>query len=408
MHERREFSIKRESFMSSKQRALAATAAIFCVAVLGTAQAEEVPEVEEAPEVEQEEAGQEAAEAAVASEEAEADAEEAAEEAIDEIEDEVFADKDDEKDSKDWSVTGSVGIHVGQGTFARVSNDTQWAGEVDDGRGFQSRVSMNFSVTPSYRWKDFTVSSTLSFQQWLTPGGGFNAPYEGRFGDIGINASGGWKGWTIEQLGDLRISPRASVNIPIIRSAMTRTASFRGSVGGGLNVSKNFFSKLTLSYGLSGSRSFHDYTSGVVDIDRIGQENALFRAQGAEAVAPGLLAVGGVNSPWALNNSLSANFRVGDLSATVTYAYSRRWSYNVTEADEFSSEIQCAGVCSGDSMRGAISLGYRINDWLNLSGGVSSGGLPKTADQRSFNFPFWNFNSAVGPSAINIGVSGTY
>lgn len=389
--------------MSSKQRALAAMTAIFCVAALGTAQAQE------APEVEPEETGLEEVEATGVSEEAEEDAAEAAEEAVDEVEDEAWAEKDDEEeDSKDWSVTGSVRMNVGQGTFARVSNDSQWAGEVDDGRGFQSRVSMNFSVTPSYKWKDFTLSSTLSFQQWLTQGGGFNAPYEGRFGDIGLNASGSWKGWTIEQLGDLRIAPRASLNIPVIRSAMTRTTTYRGSVGGGLNISKNFFKKLTLSYGLSGSLSHYDSTSPIVDISRIGEENALYRAEGAEAVAPGYIAIGGVNSPWSLNNSLSANFRIGDVSATVTYAYSRRWSYNVTQDDEYSTDIQCAGVCSGDSMRGGISLGYRVNDWLNLSGGLSSGGSPKTADQRSFNFPFWNFNSAVGPSSLNIGVSGTY
>lgn len=389
--------------MSFKRRALAAMTAIFCIAALGTAQAQEGPEV-----VEPEGVGLEEVEAAGVSEEAEADAAEAVEEAVEEVEEEAWPDEDDDEDSKNWSVTGSVRMNVGQGTFARVSNDSQWAGEIDDGRGFQSRVSMNFSVTPSYKWKDFTVSSTLSFQQWLTQGGGFNAPYEGRFGDIGLNASGGWKGWKIEKLGDLRISPRASVNIPVIRSAMTRATTFRGSVGGGVNVSKSFFKRLTLTYALSGSRSFHDYTSPMMEISRIGEENALYRAEGAEAVAPGYMAIGGVNSPWALNNSLSASFRIGKVSATATYAYSRRWSYNVTEDDEYSTDIQCAGVCTGDSMRGAISLGYRINNWLNLSGGITSGGMPKTADQRSFNFPFWNFNSAVGPSAINIGVSGTY
>lgn len=387
--------------MNCKKRALSAAlvAAFFMSAT--TVHAEDLPpEVQEVTELDQ----TDAEEAEELIEETEELLEEIAEEA-EEAEDELGSDDDDE--DKPWSVSASARMNVSQGTFARIANDSQWADEVHDGSGAFNRVSMQFSVNPSYRWNDFTFSSSLSFSQWLTAGGGSIRPYEGRFGDLGINASGRFTGWEVDSLG-LRVTPSASLNVPIIRSPSTRTSTFRGSLGGGLSASKTFFRQLTLSYSLSGSRSFHDYTSRVLEIDRIGEENALFRAEGAEAVAPGLMAVAGINTPWSLNNSLSASFRVGKVGASVSYAYSRRWSYAVTEEDQYMSELQCAGRCVGDSMRGSISLSYRLNDRFNLSGGLTSGGLPKTSDQQSYNFPFWNFNSAVGPSAVNVGISGSY
>lgn len=333
--------------------------------------------------------------------------EEATEDALDEVEDAALENLADSDDSKNWSIGYSARMNVGQGTFARLSNDTIWADEIHDGSGFQNRVNMAFSVNPSYTWNDFTFSSSLSFNQWLTAGGGSIRPYEGRFGGIGINSSGRFTGINIEQLG-LRVTPTASVNIPILRSPTQRTSTFRGSLGGGASLSKTFFRQLTLSYSLSGSLSFFDFTSPVVDIGRIGEENAIFRAEGAEAVAPGFIAVGGINSPWSLNNSLTASFRIGQVSTSVTYAYSRRWAFDVERDPEFASIYECEGRCFGDSMRGAINLSYRINEHFNLSGGVSSGGLPKSSDQQTFNFPFWNFESAVGPSSLNIGIGGSY
>lgn len=310
---------------------------------------------------------------------------------------------EDESESRPWSVSGSTRMSVGQGTFVQLANDSQWAGEVHDGSGAYNRVSMSFGVSPSYRWNDFTFGASIGFSQNLTAHG-MNRPYETRFQDIGLSA--GWSGYTFEQIG---VSIRPSIGLSLPASARSQATTLRLGTSAGLSVSKSFFGSLTLSYSLRGSRSFYEYTSPVMSVQRVGEENAIYRLNGEEAVEPGRFAVAGVNTPWGLSNSLGASFRVGKVGLTVGYTYTRRWSYDWTEQDEFTSERQCVGRCVGDGMSGNIGMSYSLNDWLSMSGGLSSGGLPKTMDQRSYNFPFWNFNgAAANSSSISLGLSARY
>jgi hypothetical protein len=334
--------------------------------------------------------------------EAEEDLEDLEEEDLDEQLDELLG--EDEDDARPWSITGSWGLSVGQGTFARIANDSQWADQVHDGSGAYNRVSMNLGLSPSYRWNDFSFGGRIGISQGLTAGGGINRPYETRLSDVSLSA--GWSGHTFDAIG---VSVRPSLGLTLPTSVRSQHTTLLAGTSLGLGFSKNFFQALTLSYSVRAGRSFYRFTSPVVEVDRIGEENAIFRTGGAEDVQPGRFAVGGVNTPWSLSNSVSASFRVGRVSSTVTYAYTRRWSYAWTEQDEFTSDFQCVGRCVGDGMSGSISLGYSLNDWLSMSAGLSSGGTPKTSDQRSFNFPFWNFNGAAGGgSSLSLGLSGRY
>lgn len=337
----------------------------------------------------------------LAEQEAQDDLDELEEEDLDEMVDDLLG--PDEED-KPWSVSGSMRMSIGQGTFARIANDSQWAGEVHDGSGAYNRVSMNFGVSPSYRWNDFSFGASFGVSQGLTAGGGMNRPYETRLGDVSLSA--GWRGHTFDAIG-VTVTPSLRMTLPTsVRSQFT---TLRLGTGASVGVSKRFFNAISLSYSLGAGRSFYEFRSPIVEVDRIGEENAIFRIDGAEAVQPGRFAVGGVNTPWSMSNSFSASFALGRVSTSLSYTYTRRWSYKWTEEDEFTSDFQCVGRCVGDGMSGSLSLGYSLNDWLSLSGSLSSGGQPKTADQRSFNFPFWNFNGAAGGgSSIALGLSGRY
>ena len=318
-----------------------------------------------------------------------------------------------ESDDRPWSVSGSASLYAYQGLFVSVANDTEFAGQVDDGSGAFSMAVLASSVSPSYQWEDFTFSGQLGYTQFLTAAGGINEPYEGRFQDVGLAAT--HAGYTHEGSG-ISITPTLGVGLPT--STRSRRMTMIASTSLGARFSRMFFDRLHVAYGITGSRTFHRYTSPVVNISEIGEENALYRTDGAEAVEPGRLAVAGINTPWGLVHSLAANMSFTDrLSASISYGLSTGWSYNVAQDDEFASEYQCSGRCAGRSANGrgvqvassSIIVDWVVNENLGVSGGIGTVQPPKSADNQRYNFPFWNFSRpAANYSSFTVGVTGRY
>ncbi len=332
-----------------------------------------------------------------------------AEEPADTVEDELEADEDS---PKPWSVSGTVSMSAYQGLLASPSNDTEFAGEIDDGSGAYNMAYMLTSISPSYQWDEFQFGAQLAYLQFLTAAGGMNEPYEGRFQDISLSAQ--WAGYSHDGTG-FSVAPSFQVTLPT--SSRARAMTMRASTSLGVNVSRTFFDDLTLVYGLTGSRIFHEYTSPVMNIEEVGEDGALFRTEGTEAVEPGRFAVGGINTQWGLVNTLTAMFAVTDsLSANVQYQLSSGWSYKVTEDDEFASERQCTGRCPGRSANGrsaelgvgVLGVSYAASPNLSISGSLTTIRSPRTADNQSYNFPFWNSDMASNSTYLSLGFTGTY
>lgn len=378
---------KRERTMDKRATLLAAVAAVCCLMAPAAVSADDV--VVDAD-------GTEAAEdAADAAEDADADAMDDADDAADE----------EDEDERPWSASGSVRMAVGQGTFASVANDSEFAGEIHDGAGAFNRVSMRMGAGASYSWDDYEFSGQFGVSQYLTAGGGAVRPYEGRIQDIQLSASR--SSWEIADTG-VSISPSLSGIIPTSRASQASTTIT--SLSAGIGVSKTFFDDLSLSYRLGGSRNFHRFTSPVMDVDEIGDDNALYRVDGEEAIVPGrFFAVPGINTAWGMSHSISASFRIGEVSVSTSYALQTGWTYPIAEDDELAHERQCAGRCAGQMTMGQLSASYRLTEHLSLSGGINTGNMPKTMDQKTFAFPFWNFEgAAANRSSMNLGIMGSY
>lgn len=316
------------------------------------------------------------------------------------------------EDDKPWAIDGQVSINAYQGLLASPSNDTEFADDIDDGSGAYDVAYMLTSITPSYQWRDFTFSGEVAYLQYMTAAGGFNEPYEGRFQDISLAAE--WAGISHDGTG-FTISPSFELDLPTSSRAQAMTMLAHTSLG--VNISRTFFDDLTLVYGITGSRIFHEYTSPVMNIDEVGEEAALYRTQGTEAVEPGRFAVGGINTKWGLVNSLAANFAINDrLSASVVYQLSSGWSYSVAEDDEYASERQCSGHCPGSSATGrttefgagVLSLDYMANEHLSFGTSLTTLRTPRTADNKSYNFPFFDSTMAANSTYLTLSVSGSY
>lgn len=314
-----------------------------------------------------------------------------------------IAEDEIEDASKDWGVSVSLGTSVGQGTFASVSNDTEFADEVDAGDNAFDRWNLALSVSPSYKiTDDFTVNASFAVTQGLTSGGGINEPAEFRFQDIGVGF--GWSGYSFEGTG-LNVSAGLSLTLPT--STLSQASSLYLGTGLSGTASWTIFDKLSLSYSLGFGKDFHEFTSPVIEDEVAGAENVIWRAGGSERLGAGLTAIDGVNTEYAISNSFSASFSIiDDLRFSVSYAFVTSWAYDVFEEDEFTAPVADSGRGVGQFVRTSVGLSYSAPYDIGVSLSANTGVQPKTADNRSYNFPFWNMDgAAANASSIRLGVS---
>jgi hypothetical protein len=323
-------------------------------------------------------------------------------------------DEDDWYANKKWNISGGISNRVGQGTFVTPANDSQYSeDEIGSGSNAYDRVQMSYSLSPSYSFDplkdykvdDFSLSASLAVTQWLTQGGGVNYPREVRFQDIGLSL--GWGGYSFDKAG-IRLGGGLGFSLPT--SKFSQIATTRLGTSASLSLSKQFVERINLSLGVSGGKTFHKYKSPAVDITRTGDGNVLFRAGGGEDLQDNLVAIGGINTEYFVGTSISASLRIVDsLSFSASYSLGNFWTYQFDNDDELRSPYADAGRGFGQSVSTGVGLRYSFLDYFSISGGARSAMPPKTADNRSFRFPFWNMEgAAANRSSLYISLGASY
>src|SRR5690554_6899177 len=161
-----------------------------------------------------------------------------------------------------WSLSAGLGMNVGQGTFMTAKNDTEWSDVVKSPDNAYDRVSVSLSVSGGYTVGDFNFGVNVGANQWLSEGGGSNAVQEFRLRDVSLDA--GWSGYEFGETG-IRFSPSVAATLPTSTASRFQTLLFDTSLS--LGLSKTFFKKVTISYGLSGTTYFHRYTTPAFALD---------------------------------------------------------------------------------------------------------------------------------------------
>ena len=150
------------------------------------------------------------------------------------------------------------------------------------------------------------------------------------------------------------------------------------------------------SYGFGATKNFNKYDSVVLDTDDF-DFPLPSREGGADAIADGLVATGAGITEWTLSNSLTGYFYfLEDFTFVMSFGYSQFFKYKDIPIDEFSSKYAVGGRGYTDSMVGTLELNYDINNYLSLAFGTSTAQLPKTADNKSFRFPWWDTTNGAG------------
>ena len=323
------------------------------------------------------------------------------------------ADEETDKD-KNWTVGGSIVSRVGQGTFVGLENESGIQGEYQSNSTAYDRANLIYTLSPSYTIGEFNVGAEFSLVQWLTAGGGTsgiaaaggaNDPADVYFQDILL--SGGWQGYTFDSIG-LTLAPALEIGLPTSKSSQLNTKLFH--VGTDLSIMKTFFERLTLQGAISFAKYFHRYESSAIDPADVGEDNVLFRPGEAEDFKSGLVGLGGYNLSHLLAVGGATEIKIWKkLSGSISYFMINYYSYPGNSKDEFTAENAKPGRNLSQAVSTSASLSYGIKDWLSVSGGIGTFMSPKTSDNESFRFPFWNTDGAsANRSWLQLGVSGSY
>lgn len=281
------------------------------------------------------------------------------------------------------SINASLGTGFSLGTVFRDNYTTTDA------------VSLRFGLGVSYPfWDDrLSASMNLGYAKNLTPTG-INRRYEGRFSDIGLGLGYG-NIYTIP-VAEIGIGASFGLSVPV--SEISRFEGLVTATDLGLSLSRGF-GLFSLSYGFGVSKNFHRYTTQTVNLDRRRDLDVLFRTGSAEEVAENRVAIdSGVLPEWGVSNSLSFGVRWFEtgLSSSLSFSLADSFSYAVdslTERDEFTPDFAVVGRGRSQSMSGSIGLNYSFLQYFSAGMSLTTGGPPKSADNRRFRFPFFDTES---------------
>lgn len=162
------------------------------------------------------------------------------------------------------------------------------------------------------------------------------------------------------------------------------------STAAGFNLNRMFGDHVFLDYQFrfnkNWNRTAQPTISGTV---------ALARFRGAEDVGGGEVINGDDNNiSFSVFNALTGSFIINDQwSITLQLAIQNSWTYLSVPKDAQSSQYAKAGRGQRDRTYGTLDLTYQPWEHFGFSLGLTSQQPAKTADNKRFRFPFFDFSS---------------
>jgi hypothetical protein len=281
-------------------------------------------------------------------------------------------------------VAGSTDIEMGSGTF--VINESSR----------NEYIAWNLGLVPGYQFADRTrIQLSFGVSQELTQNDGDSVPHQLLLSDLRLSLSRPlyrWDSTKTQISGDIGVVAPTSLRSRFegLYTAALASLSLQQPVG-------DFF----FSFRTAFRKNFHRYTTPILSEEDIqtdqanGLKTELARQGGSERVQAGI-AVGmqnNVSHTW--SNQLLAAYSFSDeVTLSVMYALAHGWGYESYANDELTAAGAQSGSRRGDASTGDISLSYQAKDNLELATGVRTLTSPRTADDQSLRFPFYEFNNA--------------
>lgn len=185
------------------------------------------------------------------------------------------------------------------------------------------------------------------------------------------------------------ISLGASLSAYAPISMQSRSANLVTALRPGLNVSWSW-AGLRLGYGLFYRQNFNTTTNRTQNINAL-PSSLLYRSGGAEDLGSGEIALGSRNTQRLVYNSLNASYSfLEKWTASASLMLINTFKYSQSLSDQYSSPYASA-TGQSDITSGGLDLSYQATEHLAFSIGVSSMQPARTADNKSWRFPFYDF-----------------
>lgn len=165
----------------------------------------------------------------------------------------------------------------------------------------------------------------------------------------------------------------------------------------GTYFARLFKGRLELAYTFSTqkylpTRKVRGFTADDVGSDEDGLAFAHVRSSSAKDGSVG--SGGPINDNWMFSNNFYAGFYfTPKLSVSTSFAIFNYLRFSVPDDELIVLGLSNTG--RRDYTFGSLDLSYQLHDHVIVAGGISSLQPAKTADNKSFRFPFWDF---VSPS----------
>ena len=270
-------------------------------------------------------------------------------------------------------------------------------------------LSFGFGASYATPVDSLSLSLSAGFSKYLTEAGGSVQQREGRFGDMRLSARYG-SIFRDEEFTGINLSGSISGSIPT--SEMSQFTNLRTAISTGIGLSRSF-GNLSISYGFSFKKNFHRDTTVVADLDSY-QLDVLSRDGGNEFISEAQVALDtGVLSSYSFSNSLSLSYGwFTGFSTSLSFSFVDSFTYDngtITANDEFTSPNAVVGRGHSQGMSGSISASYSFLDYFGASVSVSTSQQPRTADNQSIRFPFWDLETGnLSATSLSVGLSASY
>ncbi|MCC6810094.1 MAG: hypothetical protein IT381_21875 [Deltaproteobacteria bacterium] len=310
--------------------------------------------------------------------------------------------------AKAWSVNLSLNTSVGSGAMLTPGSSAY---------AYNPEVTQSLTINPGYTFsltKELKLRVTLreSFSWEFTKPD--NAQYF-TWSDLTVGASS-----RLYQIPVIGVDIFASLNMVAPISRESRFATLATSLSSGLGLAKNWdipvkgdwHMGINLRYDLGFRKNFHTSVMPLITSDA--REDGLplaIRASTDPYIPGSLTRGGGINVSHTLSNALTLSWSIHDMVSLSFFAsVTNGWKYagqGQLVQDEFTSSYARLGPGRTESMRTNIDLTIQPWSWLSFSVGIFTAQPIFAPDNKTFNNPIWNSQSAANNySSIYLSLGG--
>jgi hypothetical protein len=272
-------------------------------------------------------------------------------------------------------------------------------GKVETGLGQGSFVANPYARNPYFAWgasfvpayypiPALTLSVFAKISQEVTDSELDTEPQQVLFYDMQLRCR-----YALGQIPKLGIDMFAEARLYLPTSLVSRFETLVIAPLGRFSLIRAF-GPVVLGYSFMFRKNLHRKQSPELENEDSIPSGYLRGVRPEDPRGPSQAPIGGNNVSFSLSNSFFVSYvPISRLSISLYYGISQAFTYR-TEDDQYTSQY-AKERGQRDTGFGGLDVWFRLDKRFSFSAGMYTGASPKTDDNRSFRFPFYDFHSTA-------------